>query len=58
MSLLYIQKDKILKMENRKGNFEKFQNSKFLKDLLSIVIIFLSTYRKQSKRIDKTETTR
>ena len=46
-------------MENRKGNFEKFQNSIALNDLIVLIIIFfLSTPKKQSKRINEAEPTR
>ena len=45
-------------METEKGNFEKFKNSIVLKDVLTLEVIFSSTPRKQSKRINETELTR
>ena len=37
-------------MGNRKGNFEKFQNSIILKDLIALVVIFFLVYRGNSQK--------
>ena len=42
-------------MGDRKGDFEKFQNSIVFKDLLALVVIFSNIPRKQSKRINEAE---
>ena len=37
-------------MGNRKGNFEKFQNSIILKDLIALVVIFFLVHRGNSQK--------
>ena len=43
-------------MGNRKE--KKFKNSIFINDLIALVVSFLSTSKKQSKRLNETEPTR
>ena len=50
MSLFSIQKNLILKIGNRKGNYKKFQNWMVIKFLITLVVIFLQVHLRDNQK--------